>query len=181
MNVRNVGALAAALGIVLSAGMPAHAQNPVIGVDGCAILATLIYTEISRAGDTRPRGPGGMFEHPGRNEVTICNRTARTVTRAFSKSLQNRNIYISWGPDDNVSGDYCLSHYLSQCYPDNHPYMPPMSDGDYAFVMKHWRAIMVALAPTMRGDWSGSVSRFEQTDVRLGIRRSLHRQLEVVR
>ena len=179
MKARNVVAIAVALGVVLFMDRPVRAQNPLIGVDGCAILATLVYTEISRAGSAR--GPGRALEYPGRDEVTICNHTARTVTRAFSKSLQNRNIYISWTPGSPSSGDYCNSHYLSQCYPDSNPYMPPLSDGDYAFMMKNWRAIMMALAPTMTPVSSGSVSRFEQSDLRLGIRRSLQRQHGVVR
>ena len=170
----------AMLTILMTSGDPAHAQARVGGIDGCTLLAALVYSEVTHAGAVRSHGPGGTFEYTGPGEVKICDHAARAVTRAFSKSLQDLNIYVSWGRHFPNSGDYCDSHYLDQCYPSSHPYMPPMTDGDYAFVMNNWRAIVMALAPTMSGGTEVGVSHFDQGKLRQSLRRSLGRQRALV-
>ena len=154
---------------------PAVAQDPLIGVDGCGILAILVYTEVTDTDMSRSKGPGGAFALPYRNEITICNRAARTITRAFSKSMQQLNIFVSWGPYDRGNGDYCDSHYLDQCYPGGSPSMPPLSDAQSAHVRNSWLAIRMALDPTLRHGVEGDVARFENRDLELGLRHSLGR------
>ena len=170
----------AVLAALMISGEPPHAQTPIVGIDGCTQLAALVYSEVTHAGAVRSRGPGRTFEHHGPDEVKICNHAARAVTRAFSRSLQDLNIYVSWGNHTPNNGDYCDSHYLEQCYPSTHPFMPPMTEGDYAFVMTNWRAIVMALMPTMSNGIEAGVSRFDQGDVRQSIRRSLGRQRALV-
>ena len=166
---------------ILCGVTPAAAQEPLIGVDGCGILATLVYTEVTESGLRRASGPGSTLMFPSRGDVTICNHMARTVTRAFTRSMQQMNIYISWGPHNRGSGDYCYSHYLDQCYPDNSPFMPPMSGDQFAFVARKWRAVRLALAPTVRAGVEGEVLRFEQRELRIGLRNALTRQARVAR
>ncbi len=52
-------------------------------MDGCAILALLVYTEVTETGYRGPRAPGDLA-YPGPDEITICNQTTRSVTAAFS-------------------------------------------------------------------------------------------------
>lgn len=146
----------------------ARAQQPVVGVDGCAILAMLVYTEVTGAGFRVGREPGSLV-YPGPDEITICNQTARTVTAAFASSLRQMNIYVGWGYHSGSSGDYCLSHFLSQCYPDRDPYMPQLSAAERAFIATSWNAVFGSVSRTMTTAPGADVSRFD----RAGLSRSI--------
>ena len=151
----------------------ARAQDPVIGVDGCAILAMLVYTEVTQSRWYGSGGIGGLPTYPGPDEITICNQTTRSVTGAFTSSLRQMNIYVSWGYRSGSSGDYCLSHFLSQCYPDRNPYMPSPGTTETAFVLHSWRAVHDAIRRSMPGVSGSDVARFSQMELRRDIRRSL--------
>lgn len=164
-----IAAMAAMAVISIMSGLPrdAAAQDPVIGVDGCAILAILVYTEVTHAGLQGGAGELGTWPRPG--EITICNQTARRITTAYSSALRQMNIYVSWGNPPMDSGDYCLSHDLDQCYPDRNPYMPPLSATDRAFVAESWAAVTRAVSANMQAGAFSDVVRFE--------RKTLQRQL----
>lgn len=150
----------------------AQAQQPVVGVDGCAILAMLVYTEITEAGFHGVGAPGDPV-YPGPDEITICNQTSRSVTGAFTASLRQMNIYVSWGHRTGFNGDYCLSHYLSQCYPDRNPYMPALTAADRIFVATSWSAISGAVNRAMAIAPGTDVSRFDPARLRHGIQSRL--------
>ncbi len=142
----------------------ARAQQPVVGVDGCAILAMLVYTEVTEAGFHGARAPGDPV-YPGPDEITICNQTARSVTAAFTSSLRQMNIYVSWGYPQRSNGDYCLSHFLSQCYPNRDPYMPHLSAADSKFVATSWSAIYGAVIKAMATAPGTDISRFQRASL----------------
>ena len=150
----------------------ARAQQPVVGVDGCAILALLVYTEVTEAGYRGARVSGDLV-YPGPDEITICNQTTRSVTAAFSSSLRHMNIHVSWGYHRRDSGDYCLSHYLSQCYPDRNPNMPPLSAVQRRFVAVSWNAIYGAVSRTMATAPGADISRFDRAGLSYGIKSRL--------
>jgi hypothetical protein len=169
MSGRNHVILAASV-ILASLGTDdATAQEPIIGVDGCAILAMLVYTEVTEAGLHGARAPGTPV-YPGPDEITICNQTTRSVTSAFTASLRQLNIYVSWGYHPGYNGDYCQSHYLSQCYPDRNPYMPPLGVEDIAFVATSWNAVRGAVKHTMATTPGTDVSRFGRESLGHSIR-----------
>ena len=171
MAKRNFTACAAALVIGIMPMSGVRAQDPVIGVDGCAILAILVYTEVTQA--RLAGGSYGLPASPGPDEITICSQTTRSVTRAFTSSLQQMNIYVSWGYPPRDTGDYCLSHYLSQCYPDRDRNMPSPGTTETAFVLHSWRAVHDAIRRTMPAVSGSDVARFSQIELRRDIRRSL--------
>ena len=158
-----------------SLGWPvaARAQSALIGIDGCAILASVIYTEVTEARLGVASGPGGNPLYAGRNEITLCNQTARSVTRAFTAALRQSNLYVTWGFHTGYSGDYCLSHYLSECYPAGNPAMPPFGKEDRSFVMRSWRAVQSAVQDSMALNPGSGVARFNGGELARNIRRSM--------
>lgn len=162
--------------LTASLGWPtaARAQSAVIGIDGCAILASVIYTEITEARLGYSSGPAGNPLYAGRNEITLCNQAARSVTRAFTAALRQSNLYITWGFHTGYSGDYCLSHYLSECYPSENPAMPPFGKEDRSFVMRSWQAVQGAVQNNMALDPGSDVARFDGAELGRSIRRSIH-------
>lgn len=158
-----------------SLGWPtaARAQSAIIGIDGCAILASVVYTEVMEARLGYPPGPGGNPLYAGRDEITLCNQTTRNVTRAFTAALRQSNLYVTWGFHTGYSGDYCLSHRLSECYPTGDPAMPPFGNEDRSFVMRSWLAIQRAVHDNMALNPGSDVTRFNGGDLGRSIRRSM--------
>ncbi len=153
--------------------VPAHAQQPLIGIDGCAILASVVYTEVTEARLGYSVGPHGAWLYTGRNELTLCNQTARSTTSSFTAALRQANIYVTWGLHTGYSGDYCLSHFLSQCYPTGDPAMPPLSKADRSFVMRSWQAVYDSISGRMSMHPGSDVSRFHGSQLGQSIRRSI--------
>jgi hypothetical protein len=148
----------------------ARAQSALIGIDGCAILASVIYTEVTEARLGVASGPGGNPLYAGRNEITLCNQTTRSVTRAFSAALRQSNLYVTWGFHTGYSGDYCLSHFLSECYPAGNPAMPPFGKEDRSFVMRSWQGVQHAVQDNMALNPGSDVVRFNGAELGRSIR-----------
>jgi len=176
MSGRNCVNVVVVLVVAVLATSSARAQQMVVGVDGCDILEMLVYTEVIEAGLRRSR-PFGDPVYPGPGEVTNCSQTTRSVTAAFTAALRDMNIYVAWGLHRGNGGDYCLSHFLSQCYPNHNPYMPPPSTTERQFVTDSWSAISGAVRSTMATASGVDVSRFDQARLRFGIksRLAMHR------
>lgn len=156
----------------------ARGQNLVIGVDGCAILASVVYTEVTEArlGFSATHGSDPLYS--AGNEITLCNQATRGVTGAYKAALRRSNIYVTWGFHTGYSGDYCLSHFLSQCYPTSDPAMPPLSRDERSFVMRSWRAVRDSVQYRMAQDPGSDVVRFRDDGLRQSIRRLI--QLDTV-
>ena len=152
---------------------PAGAQHAAIGVDGCAILASVIYTELTQArlGYTSPSGAD--LPYAGRDEITLCNQSARSVTGAFSAALRSTNIHVTWGFHTGYSGDFCLSHFLSQCYPRGNPAMPALSKSEQSFLMRSWHAVHDSVQRRMAHYPGSDVARFKAGELGRSIRRSV--------
>ena len=148
MSGRNLVIVVAALVVAVLVMSSARAQQRVVNVDGCAILAMLVYAVVSEAGSRRSPSSGDpVYLGPG--EVTICSQTTRAVTAAFTSALRAMNAYVSWGLHRGNSSEYCQSHFFSQCYPDRNLYMPPPSPAERQFVADSWSAISGAVRSTM--------------------------------
>lgn len=169
MSGKNHVVLVASMIVALLGTNDASAQQPIVGADGCAILAMLVYTEVTEAGLHGTRAPGSPA-YPGPDEITICSQTTRSVTAAFTASLRQLNIYVSWGYHPGYNGDYCQSHYLSQCYPDRDPFMPPLSGDEAAFIAASWNAVHRAVNRTMAATPGTDVSRFGRESLGRSIR-----------
>ena len=162
--------------LTASLGWPAaaRAQSALVGIDGCAILASVVYTEVTEARLGVSSGPGGNPLYAGRNEITLCNQTTRSVTRAFTAALRQANLYVTWGFHTGYSGDYCLSHFLSECYPAGDPAMPPFRREDRSFVMRSWWAVQGAVQINMTPGPGSDAARFNGLELGRDIRRSMY-------
>ena len=151
----------------------ARAEGPLTGVDGCAILASLVYTEVTEArlGFSSRYGTDPLYA--GRNEITLCNQATRSVTSAYSAALRQSNIFVTWGFHTGYGGDYCLSHFLSQCYPSGNPAMPPLGEDERSFLARSWQAVRDSVHFRMAHYPGGDVVRFRDHDLRQSIRRSI--------
>ena len=78
MAKRNFAALMLASIGALVATSNARGQEPFIGVDGCAVLAQLVYAEVTEAAWTGPSGFRPRTYNSGETKLTICNQTTRT-------------------------------------------------------------------------------------------------------
>jgi hypothetical protein len=155
------------------AGM-ARAPDPVIGVDGCAVLAAVVYTEVTEARHGSPAGYGSNLLFAGRDEFALCHQTTLSVTGAYSAALRQVNIHVVWGYHTGYRGDYCLSYFLSQCYPAGDPAMPPLSDDERSFVAYSWQAVRNTVYDRMVLNPGSDVARFRRDALRRSIRRSMH-------
>ena len=117
LMLASIGALAMANNV--------RAGEPFIGVDGCAVLAELVYTELTVAAWYGPGDFGAWPRNPGETEITICNQTARTVSKAFTSAMTSIGTEVRWGLPSVNPGDVCQSGFLEQCYPDRYPLDAP--------------------------------------------------------
>ncbi len=145
------------------------AQPATGDADGCTILAELVYAQVVGSGLS---GPGRFAAVPvalGRDEMTVCHETTRVTSKAFTTALVQMNIYIRWNDFPGDSGDYCASHYLSQCYPDRDPLDTFATTVESIFLRDAWRAVQHTVGQRMPRRFVSDTVRFSVG----GIRRSL--------
>ncbi len=153
---------------------PASAQQALVGVDGCAILASVVYTEVTEARLGHSSGPGRDLLYSGQDEITLCNQSTRSVTSAFTSALRDTNIHVTWGFHQGYSGDYCLSHFLSQCYPRGNPALPPLTKSERSFVTRSWQAVHDSVQFRMARYPGSDVARFQADELGHSIRRLVY-------
>ncbi len=149
------------------------AQPATGDADGCTILAELVYAQVVGSGLS---GPGRFAAVPvalGRDEMTVCHETTRVTSKAFTAALVQLNIYVSWNDYPGDSGDYCASHYLSQCSPDRDPLDTFATMAESVFVHDTWRAVQHTVGQRMPSRFASDTARFSVG----GIRRSLQDSL----
>jgi len=123
----------------------AHATDPVIGVDGCAILAIVVHTAV--AGDDGRAG-GGLLHDRRSNEITICNQTARAVSMGFSGAMWQAGIDVTWSSPGGSAAEYCTHGDLVTCRPRLGAVSPARSR-DSEYVECVWRDIAATIHRTM--------------------------------
>jgi len=151
----------------------AGAEQSHTGGDGCAVLASIVYSALLDSAMQGGGGPGATTLRASPGTVAVCDAATRSVTRAFAAALRQQNIYVSWGYRSGVSGDYCLSHFLSQCYPGGDPRLPPISPGDAAYVAGRWLAVSESVQQATRVDAASDTVRFERLQLSRSIRRAI--------
>ena len=165
-------ALACAVSIALLALSEGRAQTarPFISADGCAILATTVFEQLTMSAWP---SPGDRVLPPGESEVLICNQTARTVSSAFTMAMATMNVYISWRDPRDIRGDVCLSGDLSQCYPHRNPYVPITDSSELAFVYASWSAVQAATLRYAEAGGHSNTTRFSPALLKNELRRSM--------
>lgn len=131
--------------------------------DGCALLAQLVYAEVTENAWYGPGRVAWSWPNPGEYRVAICNHTARAVSRAYTSAMAAMGEDISWGYSHSGHGDACLSGFLEQCYPERYPL-----SGAGA-----WSAVQTAVRQAMPQGTASDQSVFSTTAMRLALRASL--------
>lgn len=143
-----------------------RAEEPFIGVDGCAVLADLVHTELTAAAWYGPGDFGAWPGYPGETEMTICNQTARTVSKAFTSAMASIGAEIRWGDSSINPGDVCQSGFLEQCYPERYP-----KDGSNAT----WATLSKIVQRAMPFGTASDRATFSPGAMRLALRSALAR------
>ncbi|MCJ7590769.1 MAG: hypothetical protein MUO51_05405 [Woeseiaceae bacterium] len=171
----------AVLLISLVAGLPlSHARAEVVpvAIDGCGKLARVIYSEVSAAAIYGPGNSGPWLIDFGQGDISVCSHAAKTVSQAFTSAMMSAGLEVNWnrdnydGPPDR--GDYCLSGFLSQCYPNQ---SAPLSNSAYgintSLVQQSWVVVSQAVMREMFNPFSSDEVRFRDDDLKLRLGLSL--------
>lgn len=158
MRTTNVLIVLLAIGAVGAAGDAAADTRS----KACAILSDTVYRQVLGAGRGGGRAITLPVDAPG---PVLCDRTARAVSAGFTRAMAERNLYVTWPTPDARRRFICLSVDLSQCFPNQDPFVPPMSLYDAAFVVQQWRAVQRSVSALMPAGPASDVSRFDPASV----------------
>lgn len=158
---------------VLMALMAAGAANAESSYRACTILSDTVYRHVAAGGNGGSRIAMSPVRVP---TPTVCRDTARAVSLGFTQAMAERNLYITWPTAERQRGDVCLSHDLSQCYPNQNPFVPMYSLYDAAFVVQQWQAVQATVRAAMPAGTASDVSRFDPVAVGYRLQRSLQRE-----
>ena len=147
-------------------GSGARAQQAFTGVDGCAVLAQLVYAEVTTGVWDGPGAHRQAFHGGNESAVTTCNHTTRTVADAFTLAMNAVGAEIRWGYPSSGSGDACLSHFLEQCYPERYPFGG----------VNPWQAVSGTVLRAMPRGAASDQSVFSERALRLALRYALARE-----
>ena len=157
---------------LMMAMIAAGAANADTSYAPCSILSDTIYRQVATGVYGGRRVATWPVRVPG---PTVCHDTARAVSQGFTRAMAERNFYITWPTPEQHRGDVCLSHDLSQCYPNQDPFVPLYSLYDAAFVVQQWRVVQATVRDAMPAGTASDVSRFDPVAVSDRLQRSLHR------
>ena len=141
-----------------------------IKIDGCAELARIVYDEVQSSVLHGPAGAGPWYINPGQGEIHVCRTAARTVSRAFTLAAQSAGLTVDWD-ERRGGGRYCLSGFLSQCYPGTRSLSG--SVGGYSPLGPIWLRVSQAVMSEMYNPYSSDEVRFRTDDLRLRLGLSL--------
>jgi len=158
MAIRNF-AICAALVCAALAAAPVKAQPVTDG--GCAALANAVRGAVSTALAADRGSPGVAVSAAW----TSCGRTAAVASAAFGRALTGFSLSLAWPDHDAIApGDVCLSHYLSQCYPQAAAGMP-WSPRQAALVADTWQGVAAGIRRHMPFGAASDLSYFRPADL----------------
>ena len=150
-----------------------EAQDALIGIDGCSVLGALVYYEVAVYEGHQQEDHAESFFFSRRSMPIVCRSTARTVTRAFSISMRQLKIDVSWGEPGNADLNFCDSVAIELCFPIARNKDWASSNTESELVARYWRAVLLALSPSLGpGSWA-DVSQFGLREMQLTLRQNL--------
>jgi hypothetical protein len=161
MAKRNFAALMLAGIAILTLPNNARAEEPYIGVDGCAVLAQLVYAEVAAAPWYGSDSLWSLANDANNAGIAVCYQTARTVSRAFSSAMTSKGSPVRWGYPSVNPGDACLSTCLDRCHPDSRR------------LGATWRAVRKTVRQAMTGGVTTDQSIFNASTLRRALRFAL--------
>jgi hypothetical protein len=94
-----------------------------------------------------------------------CLDTAAATTAAFSAAMHNAGIPVSWGNEGIPRGDYCLSHFLSQCYPRVNQPGDTLTAAQLGFVHDAWKAVSDGVTAFMPYGVASDMAVFDRSSL----------------
>jgi hypothetical protein len=159
---------------LLLVGLPAtdaYSQVRPVAVDGCGKLARVVFAEVTSAVIYGPGKSGPWLIDLGQGDLSVCTHAAKTVSRAFTSAMMGAGLDVNWRRDSYVgvrgSGDFCLSAFLSQCYPDRILVANDISSADSLLVQKSWAVVSETVMREMYNPISSDEVRFRDNDLKL--------------
>jgi hypothetical protein len=131
--------------------------------DGCDNLRDVVVSQLreyaqAASGRTLLLAEKGEPQIPDPPEY--CLHTTAATTAAFGAAMHEAGIPISWGAQSSHSGDYCLSHYLEQCYPRGE-LGAAATAGQLSFLHDAWRAVSKSVSAVMPYGVASDMAVFE--------------------
>jgi len=152
----------------------ARARPIDVAIDGCAMLARAIYSEVSSSAIYGPGNSGPWLIDQTRGDIVLCEHVAKTVSRAFTSAMLSAGIDVGWRRYRNdSSGHYCLSAFLSQCIPDRFRASGGTFSDNDSVVQKTWAIVARAVMREMYNPVSSDEVSFRSNDLKLRLGLSL--------
>lgn len=142
---------------------------------GCDRLEAIVYEQVLASRYGIPAA-GSIVPMPRPATVEACASTARAVSAGYTKAMSRLAVEVTWVTPERQHGDMCLSHYLSQCYPNVNPYLAPYGSQTYRFVVRSWNAVRDTVYRTMPDGVATDVSRFSAQAFEKQLRSELTRR-----
>ena len=168
----------AVLFLSLLIGLPAsdaQARTIEITVDGCAMLARAIYSEVLSSAMHGPGNAGPWLIEQQRGDIISCANVAKTVSQAFTSAMLSAGIDVNWqrSRNDGFHGrrNYCLSAFISRCSPDQVP--PSENRVNGSVVQSTWVVVKQAVMREMYNPISSNEVNFRSNDLKLRLGLSL--------
>lgn len=152
---------------VLALSLSARAAQPFTGADGCAVLAQLVYSEVRVTARRSSSVVASSVHDAFRAEVSVCNRTAQTVSKAFALAMASTGTQVRWNYPSGGPGDCCRSGSLNQCYPQF------TASGASN---RTWDVVSNAVRHAIRGGPESDRSVFRYGAMQLALREALWRE-----
>jgi hypothetical protein len=149
----------------------ADSRTTPIAIDGCAKLARVVFAEVTSAVIYGPAKSGPWLIDLEQGDISVCTHAAKTVSRAFTSAMMSAGLDVNWRRDNYVgirdTGDFCLSAFLSQCYPDRTLVANDRSSADTLLVQQSWAVVSETVMREMYNPRSSDEVRFRDKDLQL--------------
>ena len=135
-------------------------------VDGCALLMSAVKSSVgSRNPYSLPVAEPDVAM-PSRH----CRSTVASTTSAFKGAMLDAGISISWQQHSMVSGDFCFSHRLSECYPRVDFSNGGTTAAQANVVAESWLAVRKSVSSFSPYGSSGDTISFDENQLRKSLR-----------
>jgi len=137
-------------------------------VDGCALLMSAVKSTV-RSSNPFSRS---IVEPEVAMPSRYCRSTVASTTSAFKLALIDAGISISWQQSSMVSGDFCFSYRLSECYPRVDFSNGGTTAAEANFVAESWLAVRKSVSSFSPYGSSGDNISFDENELRKTLRRA---------
>jgi len=144
----------------------ARAEQSRRHAEGCTVLADIVISEVTAAIWRGPHALGSVTDERASHGIAVCSQTSRTVSKAFSTAMISVGADFRWEDAPPHRGDFCLSGFLEQCYPDRYPLQSPVSS---------WSAVSATVQRAMPRGVASDQSVFSRNALRRALRAELRR------